>query len=282
MGKRVGFVGMGTMGAPMAGHLLSAGHDVTVWNRTPEKARPLADLGATVAGSLTGLTDLDAILLCVGGTEDVRAVVDALPATGLLIDHSTISPDGAREIAASVASRGGRFVDAPVTGGSMGAVNGTLTVFLGGDEADCDEAKAIVAPYAKRAERVGPSGAGQTMKAANQIAVGGALLALAESLAFAKRAGLDLEQARAMIGAGSGGSWAFENYGPKMLRDDVTPGFAVRHQRKDFRYVRAAAAELAASLPGTEAVDALLAEAERRGWDDLTTGVIFRLLTEEP
>ena len=281
MGKRLGFVGMGTMGAPMAGHLLAAGHDVTVWNRTRVKALPLAERGATIADSLADLVGLDAVLLCVGGTDDVRAVVDALPPTGLVIDHSTIAPDGARSIADAVAARGGRFVDAPVTGGSMGAANGTLTIFLGGEEADCDAAKEIVAPYAKRAERVGPSGAGQTMKAANQIAVGGALLALAESLAFAKRAGLDLGQARAMIGAGSGGSWAFENYGPKMLRDDVTPGFAVRHQRKDFRYVRAAAADIGAALPGTEAVDALLAEAEARGWDDLTTGVIFRLLVEE-
>ena len=174
--KRIGFVGLGTMGEPMAGHLVKAGVPTTVWNRTASKAEPLRQAGADVASSLADLaSQCHAIAICVNRTEDVRAVVDELAPSArpetLLIDHSTISPAATKTMQSELAAKGLRFVDAPITGGSMGAQNGTLTIFLGGDAVDCEEASAIVSPYAKRAERVGGPGSGQMAKMANQIAV---------------------------------------------------------------------------------------------------------------
>ncbi|RYG46292.1 NAD(P)-dependent oxidoreductase, partial [bacterium] len=179
-----------------------------------------------------------------------------------------------------VKEHGLRFVDAPVTGGSLGAQNGTLVVFLGGSESDCAEAAEIVAPYAKRAERVGGPGAGQSMKMANQIAVGGALLGLCESLALAARSGLDVRQARDMIGSGAGGSWAFEHYGPRMLDENWEPGFSIKNQRKDFGYVFAAAEALGMPVPGTEACDAWLAKLDLAGMGEDATYRLYEYLRD--
>lgn len=281
----VGFAGMGTMGAPMAGHLVAAGVPTMVWNRTAEKSAPLAEAGATVAANLEALgAACRTLVLCVGGDDDVREVVETALAGAsptLVIDHSTISPGAARALQTSLHDQGHDFVDAPVTGGSMGARAGTLTMFLGGDEDPCARALELVQPYVRVARRVGGPGAGATMKAVNQIAVGGALLALCESFAFAHRAGLDLAEVRELVGSGAGGSWAMENYGKKILDEDWTPGFATRHQRKDFRYVRDEATRLGASLPGTEVADALLAEVEAAGRGEETTAVLYRLLAGE-
>ncbi len=283
---RIGFVGLGTMGAPMAGHLLKALGSITVWNRTLAKAEPLRAQGATVADSLPRLAKVcDLVFINVNRSEDVEECLGHLlegakPGT-LFVDHSTIAPDAARECADLAKAKGCRFVDAPVTGGSLGAQNGTLTIFLGGDEADVTEAIDAVAPYAKTARRVGPSGSGQMMKLANQIAVGGALQALCESLAFAQKAGLDVAQAREMIAGGSGGSWAFENYGPKVLARDWTPGFSVKNQRKDFGYTVAAAREIGAKVPATELTDRLLAELEKNGRGEDTTAALFDVLASE-
>jgi 3-hydroxyisobutyrate dehydrogenase len=280
---RVGFVGLGVMGLPMAGHLLEAGHDLTVWNRTIEKARGIGRKGARIADSLGQLALLcDVVLLCVTGDDEVRACLEAMapaakPGT-LFVDHSTSSPAAARSAAAWLEPMGMGFMDAPVTGGSMGALNGTLTVFCGGDAKDVDRARPILTAYATTIERVGDVGAGQTMKIANQIAVGGALLGLCESMAFCNSAGLDLEQAQRLIGSGAAASWAFQNYGPKILRHDWSPGFSVRNQRKDFRYALAEASSLGAELPGTALVDGLLAELERQGRSEDATAALFEIL----
>jgi|SRR5579871_660294 len=277
---RVGFVGLGIMGGPMAGHLVSAGMDVTVWNRSPGKAEPLAKAGAAVAGSLEDLAAAcDAICLCVSRTEDVRGCVEAMaphskPGT-LFIDHSTIAPSGAVAIATDLRLQGRRFVDAPITGGSMGALKGQLTIFCGGAEADVVEAIEVIKPYTKTAARVGPSGAGQQMKMANQIAVGGALLALCECLNYADKAGLDITQAHELIGGGAGGSWAFANYGAKILNRDWSPGFTIENQRKDFGYCREAAARIGAAIPGTDLVDRLLAGLQEQGHGEWTTAALF-------
>jgi len=279
----MGFVGLGVMGGPMAMHLHNAGNRVTVWNRTPGKAEVHRAAGISVAESLAELAArCSAVCLCVNRTEDVREclaglVPSAKPGT-LFIDHSTISPVGAKEIAEELSAKGMRFVDAPITGGSMGAKNGTLTIFCGGNEADVAEVLEIVKPYAKTAERVGPSGSGQQMKLANQMAVGGALLALCECLSFANKAGLDLTQTHRMIGGGAGGSWAFENYGPKVLAEDWTPGFSVKNQRKDFGYCREAAKAIDAAIPGTELVDSLLAELDAEGHSEWTTAALYTVL----
>ena len=264
----------------MAGHLLRESERLTVWNRTVSKTTRLEDEGATVADDLASLAaECDVIMICVNRSEDVLAVLDemvtaAMPGT-LFIDHSTIAPPAAMEIAAELKDKGFRFVDAPVTGGSMGAQKGQLTLFLGGDEQDVEEAIEHIKPYTRRAERTGSSGAGQMAKMANQIAVGGALLALCEALSFAKKAGLDIEQIRQMVGGGSGGSWAFDNYGPKIIATDWSPGFSIKNQRKDFGYCREAAEKIDAAIPGTELVDRLLGELEKEGHGEWTTAALY-------
>jgi 3-hydroxyisobutyrate dehydrogenase-like beta-hydroxyacid dehydrogenase len=265
----------------MAGHLLAAGHTLTVFNRTPAKTEPLRAAGAEVAG-LPGLaSSCDLIFLCVNRTEDVRecldSMKDAAPGT-LFVDHSTIAPPAATEIQKELAARGHRFVDAPVTGGSMGAQKGQLTVFLGGEEADCDQVLPVIAAYAKTARRVGGPGSGQMAKMANQIALGGGLLGLCECLSFAKKAGLDMAQIKELVGGGAAGSWAFDNYGPKILARDWSPGFSIRNQRKDFAYCKEAASAVHASIPGTELVDRLLAVLENDGHADWTTCALFEVL----
>jgi len=277
---KLGFVGLGIMGGPMAGHLVAAGMDVTVWNRSPEKTEPLFAAGANIAENLRDLGEsCDVICTCVSRTEDVQACLSAMtphakPNT-LFIDHSTIAPDGAVALAAQLKSNGLRFVDAPITGGSMGAQKGQLTIFCGGDAADVEQAIEVIKPYTKTAARVGPSGAGQQMKMANQIAVGGALLALCECLNYASKAGLDIKQAHELIGGGAGGSWAFTNYGLKILSHDWTPGFTVDNQRKDFAYCADAAKKIGAVIPGTELVDRLLADLQADGHGDWTTAALF-------
>lgn len=266
----------------MAGHLAKAGANPTVWNRTREKAEPLAEDGVSIAPDLTTLArTCDLIFLCVRGSEDVaeclEAMRDAHPGT-LFVDHSTIAPPAAESLHKELRDRGHRFVDAPVTGGSLGAQRGQLTIFMGGEEEDCEEAKAAMAPYTKRAERVGGGGKGQMAKMANQIAVGGAVAALCETLSFAKKAGLDLAQMRSMVGGGSGGSWAFENYGPMILNEDWTPGFSIANQRKDFGYCRLAAQEIDAAIPLTDLVDRLMAPLQDEGRGGDTTAALYEVL----
>lgn len=282
---QVGFVGMGVMGAPMAGHILDAGVPLVVFNRTREKTNDLSQRGAIVAETLAELGNrCGLVFLCVNRTEDVRQCLaeltrDAAAGT-LFVDHSTISPRAAIEIHEELKAQGFRFVDAPITGGSMGAQVGALTVFCGGEPRVVAEANPTMSHYSKRIERVGGPGAGQQMKMANQIAVGGALLALCESLAFAQKAGLDLMQARDLLAGGAAGSWAFENYGPKILARDWSPGFSIRNQLKDFGYCEEAAAEVDAAIPGTLLVSRLLQRMEAEGHGEWATAALFELLAE--
>ncbi len=283
MADRLGFVGLGVMGAPMAGHLARAGHEVSVWNRTTSKAEALKGSGVNVATSIGHLAaTCDIIFICVNRSEDVSEVVHsclptAKPGT-LFVDHSTIAPAAAQQLAEELKEKGCGFVDAPITGGSMGAQKGQLTVFCGGSKDDVDRALPYIQAYAKRAERVGDSGRGQMMKLANQIAVGGALMACCETLSFAKKAGLDLALAKDMIGGGAGGSWAFDNYGPKVLARDWSPGFSVKNQRKDFAYCKEAAREVDAAIPGTVLVDDLLAQLDAEGHSEWTTAALYDVL----
>lgn len=283
---KVGFVGLGVMGGPMAGHLQNAGHDVTVWNRTLSKTEPLAQKGAEVAPDLPTLGQkCELIFLCVSRTEDLRDCLKELtkqakPGT-LFVDHSTVSPTATKEIHQELDQNGFKFLDAPITGGSMGAQNGTLTIFCGGSQEDFNTAKPFMDTYAKRAELVGGPGAGQTMKMANQIAVGGALIGLCESLAFAEKAGLDLALTRDMVGSGAAGSWAFENYGPMILNRDWTPGFSIDNQVKDFGYCLETGEALNTDLPLTELVKSLLEKLQKDGRGSDTTAALFEVLTGE-
>ncbi len=279
---KVGFVGLGVMGGPMAGHLIKGGHDVTVWNRSESKSEPLRTQGASVAPDLMSLAEsCEVIFTCVGRSEDVAEVVrtmapHAKPET-LFVDHSTIEPSMARTLHEELKVQNLKFVDAPITGGSVGAQNGTLTIFCGGDHDDVVLAMNVMLPYTKRAERVGDSGSGQVMKLANQIAVGGALLGLCESIAFATKAGLDIHQAHSMIGGGAGGSWAFENYGAKVLNQDWSPGFSVKNQRKDFGYCESAAKELGIEIAMTELANRLLGELQKQGREEDATAALYEV-----
>jgi len=271
------------MGAPMAGHLLKSGRRVTVWNRTQSRSDQLKKRGCEIAETLGELAaHCPTVFLCVNRTEDVRECLEGMIPTAkpnsIFVDHSTISPIGAKEFNLTLSAKGFRFIDAPVTGGSVGAEKGQLTIFCGGAESDIEEVRPLLNCFAKRVERVGGPGAGQMAKLANQIAVGGALLALCESLSFAKKAGLDIAQIREMVGGGAGGSWAFENYGPKILAQDWSPGFSVKNQRKDFGYCLEAAEQVDAALPGTELTDRLLSLLEEEGRGEQTTAALFEIL----
>lgn len=280
---QVGFVGLGVMGAPMAGHLLNAGVPLIVYNRTASKAEPLRERGAQVAMSLQDLGKrCGLVYLCVNRSEDVWECLEGLTAEAaagtLFVDHSTISPQVAVQVHRHLADQGFRFVDAPITGGSIGAQIGALTIFCGGDARVIAEAMPTMKHYSKRAERVGGPGAGQMMKMANQIAVAGSLLGLCESLSFAKKAGLDLLQTRELLAGGAAGSWAFESYGPRIITRDWSPGFTIVNQRKDFGYCEEAAAAVDAAIPGTLLVDRLLARLEQAGHGEWTTAALFEEL----
>ena len=282
--KKVGFVGFGTMGLPMAAHLLKAYGELYIWSRNPSAGASLE--AATRCSFPKELAEkCDVVILCVNRTEDVREVAEALSAGAhkglLIIDHSTISPKGAQQIGAFLAKAGVRFVDAPITGGSMGAQSGQLTIFCGGSAEDCAEAIEVIKPYSKRAERVGAQGSGQMAKMANQVAVACSLLGLCECMAFAEKAGLDLEQMRDMIGGGAGGSWSFANYGPKLLKRDWSPGFSIKNQRKDLVYCEEAASEMGASIPGTELVDGLLKILQDAGRGEEATVALFEVLARK-
>lgn len=287
---RIGFVGLGVMGAPMASHLHRHGYDPLVWNRTAAKAEPLRAAGVRVAPDLESVgRECDLVFLCVTRSEDVADCLGRLmpvsrPGT-LFVDHSTILPAVARDLHALAERMRMRFLDAPITGGSMGAQNGTLTIFVGGNPVDFAEAEPAMKAYARRAECVGGPGMGQAMKMVNQVAVAGALLGLCEAVALAEKARLDLAQTLDMVGSGAAGSWAFTNYGPRILAEDWTPGFSIVNQRKDFRYCREFAAEVDAALPGTEIVDQLLADLEDEGHGEWTTVALYdrmRRLRHQP
>lgn len=269
----------------MAGHLASAGADLVVWNRNPEKSEPFLRRRIEVAPTLSDIgSACNTIIFCVNRTEDVQECLDAvLPtvtANTLFIDHSTISPSAALEIHDSLAAKGHRFVDAPITGGSMGAQRGQLTVFCGGTENDVHSAIGVIGPYTKRAERVGGPGAGQQMKVANQIAVAGALLGLCESLSFAKRAGLDVKQTKELLQGGAAGSWAFENYGPKILDSDWSPGFSIKNQVKDLGYCEDAARAANAAIPGAMLTRELLQRYVETGKEEYATAALYEILLD--
>lgn len=280
---KIGFVGLGVMGGPMAMHIAKAGLPLVVWNRSEARRQPFVEAGVEVADSLQALAETcSQIMICVNRTEDVEHCVSeiapiAQPGT-ILVDHSTILPEAAMSLHARLNANGLHFVDAPITGGSMGAQKGSLTIFCGGDDATIETVKPTLACYSKTAERVGGAGAGQMMKLANQIAVGGALIGLCESLAFADRAGLDLEQTKRLVGSGAAGSWAFENYGPKILNRDWSPGFSIDNQVKDFNYCEQTAKMLGTPVPGTELVNQLLSDMIEDGKGGLTTAALFQYL----
>jgi 3-hydroxyisobutyrate dehydrogenase-like beta-hydroxyacid dehydrogenase len=238
---RVAVIGLGTMGAPMAGHLLDAGHEVTVHNRTRERELPLAERGAAPAASpAEAATGADAVLICVSDTPDLEAVLFGgdgvalgLAAGGTVVDCSTVSPSATAELAGRLAAQGIGLVDAPVSGGSEGAQNGTLTIFVGGSPEHVERAQPILQAFGKRITHLGPSGSGQMAKAVNQVMIAGTYATVGEGIALAQAAGLPLEQLMEALSAGAASSWVLANRAQNMVDDSYPLGFKVSLHRKD-------------------------------------------------
>ncbi len=281
---KLAFLGLGVMGYPMAGHLQAKGHSVTVYNRTTAKAEAWAKqhggaFSADIAGAVAGA---QMVMMCVGNDNDLMEVgqiaLAAMPAGTVLIDHTTASADAARTLNRMAAAKGIGFIDAPVSGGQAGAVNGQLTVMCGGDAAVFDRAKPVMDCYAKATTLLGPSGAGQLTKMVNQICIAGLVQALSEGLAFAEKAGLDGNQVLDVISKGAAQSWQMENRGRTMLKREFNFGFAVDWMRKDLGIVLEEARRNGARVPVTALVDQFYGDVQKAGGNRFdTSSLITRL-----
>ncbi|MFM2130808.1 MAG: NAD(P)-dependent oxidoreductase [Opitutales bacterium] len=278
---RIAFVGTGVMGASMAGHLLRAGHEVVVHTRTRAKAEPLLAAGARWADSpAAAVAGADAALSMVGYPADVeqvwRGFLSAAPRGCLLIDLTTSSPALARRLAADAVARGLRPLDAPVSGGDRGAREATLTVMTGGSEEDHAAALPVLSLMGRTVERLGGPGAGQLCKLANQIAVASGMVAMTETLAFARAVGLDLAVVHRAVSGGAAGSWPMTNLAPRVLRGDFAPGFYAKHLVKDLGLALETARECGVELPGLELAARLYDRVLAAGDGDLGTQALAR------
>lgn len=289
--SNVAFLGLGVMGAPMARHLAAAGHKVTVYNRTPEKALAWVALyGHRAAPTPREAAEgAEFVLMCVGNDNDVRDVVygpdgalAGAEAGAVLVDHTTASAEVARELAEACAEYGVGFVDAPVSGGQAGAENGQLTIMCGADdEAFYRLAQPVMAAYAKASALMGSAGAGQLTKMVNQILIAGIVEGLAEGLNFAVRAGLDADQVIEVVKYGAAQSWQLENRGRTMIRDEFDFGFAVEWMRKDLGIVLAEAKRNGSRLPVTALVDQFYGQVAARGGSRWDTSSLIHLLAHD-
>jgi 3-hydroxyisobutyrate dehydrogenase len=272
MSEQVGFIGLGIMGQGMARNLLKAGYSVRVWNRTTSKIEPLVAEGAQAAASPADVAaHCPIIVSCVSDTPDVEAVllgdggvIHGAKAGSLIIDCSTISPQVTREIAAKLGEKGIHLVDAPVSGGSEGAARGTLTIMVGGAEADFQRALPVLQAMGKTITHIGEVGSGQVVKLVNQVLVVGNCLAMCEALLLAQAGGVDLQKTFDAISQGAAGSWMFTNRAPQIIRRDWRPGFTIALQQKDLRLVLDAADELGVPLLGTSQIFQLYRTLEAR------------------
>jgi 3-hydroxyisobutyrate dehydrogenase len=252
MAEKIGFIGLGIMGRGMARNLLKAGFEVHVWNRTPGRMDELAAEGAVKAADPAGVASrCEIVMICVSDTPDVQAVIfgprgiiEGAKPGALVIDLSTISPQATRDIASRLQEIGAHTIDAPVSGGSEGAAQGTLTLMVGGGAEDVERAMPFFRAIGKRITHVGDHGAGQMVKLVNQILVVGHAMAMSEALLFAQAGGLDLQKTLEAVSAGAAGSWMLSNRGPQILQRDWRPGFMIDLQQKDVRLVLSAADEL--------------------------------------
>lgn len=284
---RAAFIGLGVMGFPMAGHLASAGYEVTVFNRTATRAAEwVSGHGGGSADSPAAAAEAaDIVLCCVGNDDDVREVLlgetGALPAMApgsLLVDHTTASAELARELDAAARRRNIGFLDAPVSGGQAGAENGQLTIMVGGEQDSFDRALPVLESYARCVRRLGPAGSGQLAKMVNQICIAGVVQGLAEGLDFAERAGLDAAAVVDVISRGAAQSWQMENRYQTMLAGEYEHGFAVDWMRKDLALVMAEGERMGMPLELTRLVDQFYADVQAMGggrWD--TSSLLARL-----
>ncbi|HEX2828939.1 MAG TPA: NAD(P)-dependent oxidoreductase [Burkholderiales bacterium] len=286
---KLGFIGLGVMGAPMARHLARAGHDVTVYNRTKAKA----DAWVAANGGRTAPTPRDAadgaeiVFSCVGNDDDVRQVTTgaagafgAMKSGTIFVDHTTASAAVAVALERAGRERGIAFLDAPVSGGQSGAEQGILTVMAGGDAAAFERAQPVISHFARAVTLMGPSGSGQKTKMVNQICVAGVVQGLAEGLAFALRAGLDANRVVSVISKGAANSWQMENRGESMIDGKFDFGFAVDLMRKDLRIAMEEARANGAELPTTALIDQFYAKVQKQGGGRLDTSSLMTLLSD--
>ena len=285
--RKVAFLGLGVMGLPMAGHLARAGHSVTVYNRSAQKAQAwVAEFGGQArATPREAAQGAEIVFCCVGNDDDLRSVVlgddgalAGMQAGATFVDHTTASASVARELHGIAQSRGVKFIDAPVSGGQAGAVNGMLTVMCGGDAADFAAVSDVAGAFARAVTLVGPIGAGQLAKMVNQICIAGLVQGLSEGIAFGQAAGLDMKQVLDVISKGAAQSWQMENRGATMVDDKFEFGVAVDWMRKDLSLVLDEARRNGARVPVTALVDQFYADVQKLGgsrWD--TSSLIKRL-----
>ena len=278
------FLGLGVMGYPMAGHLVASGHDVRVWNRTVSKASAWANEydGQACETIQAAVKGAHFVMICVGDDPDVYAVVkptiDVLEDGAVIVDHTTASAECARKCYSLAGQKNIGFVDAPISGGEAGAVNGQLTIMCGGDMEVYNKAQPIMDAYAKATKLMGPSGAGQLTKMVNQICIAGVLQGLAEGVHFAQKAGLDVDEVVQAIGKGAAQSWQMDNRASTMGRDEYEFGFAVDWMRKDLGIALKTADHVGAKLVLTKMVDDYYADIQKMGgnrWD--TSSLLKRL-----
>lgn len=284
---KVAFLGLGVMGYPMAGHLVAAGHEVCVYNRTAAKAEAWADehKGRFASTPREAVQGADFVMSCVGNDDDLRSICvgdtgafGGMAAGTVFVDHTTVSAKVTRELSAIAAEAEIAFVDAPISGGQAGAQNGILSVMCGGDAAAYDRAAPVIDAYARTCKRLGESGAGQLTKMVNQICIAGLVQGLSEALHFAEKAGLDGREVIEVIGGGAAGSWQMMNRYETMIDDEFEHGFAVDWMRKDLGICLDTADENGASLPITALVDQFYKDVQKMGgarWD--TSSLIKRL-----
>lgn len=286
---RVGFVGLGLMGGPMAMHLVKAGLEVAVFNRSPEKAAPHREAGAVVCespsevGARSGM-----VMICVSDTAAVESVIfpgnglaGSLSPGSLIVDHSTISPTATVEFARRLAERGIAFLDAPVTGGTTGAVEGKLVAMVGGEAGDVERAKPVITHYAPGIIHAGTVGQGQMIKLCNNLVGSLHVLALAEGFHFAGKLGLDLKTTHQVIASGAAGSFIWKNWGGRLVEGDLSPGFKIALHRKDIQLVLDECSRVGLDLPGLNLVAGMYEKALEMGLGELGDQAMVRVLEGE-
>jgi len=288
--SKIAFIGLGVMGHPMAGHLQKAGHDVTVYNRTIEKARGWQkQYGGNVAETPAEAAEkAEFVFSCVGNDHDLRHVMtssigafQSLSAESIVIDHTTASADVARELYEDGKTKAIHFIDAPISGGQAGAENGQLTVMCGGDPESYAKAESLIGCFAKSCVHMGPSGSGQLAKMINQICIAGLMQGLAEGINFGQRAGLDMDKVIEVISKGAAQSWQMDNRASTMIRGDFDFGFAVEWMRKDLSFCLDESKKNGARLPVTALVDQFYAQVEARGGRRWDTSSLINLLNRD-
>jgi len=288
--KNIGFIGLGVMGSLMAGHISSAGYDLTVYNRTRKKtelwSREYAGKKALSPAELS--EGCDFVFLCVGNNQDVeeiilgnKGILESLKPGGIIVDHTTTSAKLAKSMAIKASEKGVFFIDAPVSGGEIGAKEGTLTIMAGGDESAFARSLEILNLYSNHCQRMGESGSGQLTKMVNQVCIAGLIQALAEGMLFSEKAGLDTREVIEVISKGAAQSWQMENRWETMLSDYYEHGFAVDWMRKDLGFVLEEALANGSNLEITNLVDSFYEEIQQKGGGRWDTSSLFRRLSSK-